>query len=181
MSSRRRRRKGDKPRHDGHVRAYGKECRKRSIMECHDYKEYERKRREEGRVKRARIKQLRKLIRGALHGADEHGAAGIICLAGMAFRNHPYGVHVASMNEHPGSASMYGLKKVPSKSGLHGWARGLAGMIDAVTGLLGARAGEGARVTLLGDSSGFSIMKYEDRGTPRKGSYPDANSAGRTY
>ena len=165
MSSRRRRRKsrkGDKLRHDEHVRAYRKECRKRSIRECRDYKGYERKRREEGRVKGARIKSLRKLIRGALHDADEHDAARIVCLVDMTFRNHSYRVHVAYMNEHSGSVNMYGLKKVPSKSGLRDWAKRLAGMIDAVVELLGAQAAEHARGTLLGDSSGFSIMRYED-------------------
>ena len=73
------------------------------------------------------------------------------------------------MDEHSGSVNMYGLKKVPSKSGLHGWARGLAGMIDAVITLLGAQAGSDARGTLLGDSSGFSIMKYEDWEDAKKG------------
>ncbi|MCE2499105.1 MAG: hypothetical protein J4F28_09035 [Nitrosopumilaceae archaeon] len=54
------------------------------------------------------------------------------------------------------------LKKVPPKSGFHDWARGLAGRIDAVIALLGAQARSDARETLLGDSSRFSIMKYED-------------------
>ena len=66
-------------------------------------------------MKGARIKRLRKLIRGALHDADEHAAAGVVCLVDMIFRNHPCRVHVAYMNEHPGSAGMYCLKKVPSK------------------------------------------------------------------
>jgi len=96
MSSRRRRkrsRKSNKPRYDEHVRAYRKERRKESIRECRDYKGYERKRKGEGRVKRARIKQLRKLIRGSLHDADEHDAARIICLVDMTFRNHSYRAH----------------------------------------------------------------------------------------
>ena len=177
---RKRGRKDGKPRYDGHVRAYGKERRKESIRACRDYQGYERKRKEKGRVKRVRIKQLRKLIRDALHDADEE-AARIVCLVDMTFRNHSYGVHAAYMNEHSGSVNVYGLKKVPSKSGLHGWARELAGRIDFVVWLLGAQAGKDARGTLLGDSSGFSIMRYGDRGTPRKGSYPGASSTSCTY
>lgn len=172
MSSRRRRkksRKSNKPRYDEHVRAYRKECRKKSIRECRDYKGYERRRKEEGRVKGARIKRLRKLIRGALHDADEHDAARIVCLVDMTFRNHSYRVHVVYMNEHAGSVNMYGLKKVPSKSGLHDWAKSLAGMVDAMINLLGAQAAECARGTLLGDSSGFSIMRYEDWEDAKKG------------
>ena len=122
-SSRRRRGKGrrsDRPGHDEHVRAYRKECRRRSIRACRDYGGYEGKRKEEGRARGAGIKHLRKLIRGALHDADERDAAGIVCPAGMAFRNHPYGVRAAYMNEHPGSAGMYGLKKVPSRSEVTG-------------------------------------------------------------
>ena len=119
-------------------------------------------------MKRVRIKQLWKLIRDALHDADEE-AARIVCLVDMTFRNHSYRVHAAYMNEHSGSVNMYGLKKVPSKSGLHGWARELAGRIDLVVGLLGAQAGKDARGTLLGDSSGFSIMRYEDWEDAKKG------------
>ena len=119
MSSRRRRRKSrrsDKPGHDEHVGAYGRERRRKGIMECRDYRGYEGKRKEEGGARGAGIRHLRKLIRGALHDADERDAAGIVCPAGMAFRSHPYGVRAACMSEHPGSAGMYGLKKVPPRS-----------------------------------------------------------------
>ena len=107
---RKRSRKDGKPRYDEHVKAYRKERGKEGIGKCRDYGGYERKRKGEGGVKRVRIKRLRQLIRDTLHDADEE-AARIVCLAGMAFRNHPYGVHAAYMNEHTGSASMYGLKK----------------------------------------------------------------------
>lgn len=172
MSSRRRRKgnkKSDKPRYDEHVKAYRKERRKESIKACRDYKGYEKKRKEEGMVKVARVKHLRKLIRGSLHDADEYEAARIVCLVDMTFRNHSYRVHVAYMNEHAGSVNMYGLKKVPSKSGLYDWAKKLAGRIGMVNDLLGAQAGKDARGTLMGDSSGFSIMRYEDWEDAKKG------------
>ena len=120
VSSRRRRRKGrrsDKPGHDEHVRAYGRERRGRGIRACRGYRGYEGKRKEEGRTRRARIRHLRKLIRGALHDADEYEAAGIACPTGMALRSHPFRVHAAYMNEHPGSAGMYGLKKFHQSPG----------------------------------------------------------------
>ena len=114
-----------------------------------------------GQGEGARIRQLRKLIRGALHGADGHAAAGAVCLAGVTFRNHPYGVRVACMDEHAGSAGMYGLKKAPPRSGPRGRARGPAGMAGAGVALPGARAPECAR-----DAPGrpVGVPRHETRG-----------------
>ncbi len=80
----------------------------------------------------------------------------------MTYRGHSYRRHVEYPDEHSGSVGMYGLKRVPLKSGLHGWASELAGDMEFVLDLLAGQAGDCARGTLLGDSSGFSIVKYED-------------------
>ena len=63
---------------------------------------------------------------------------------------------------------MYGLKRVPSKACLHHAAVVLAGCarIQEVVGML---AGDAARGSLLGDSSGFSIMQYEDWEDAKRG------------
>ncbi len=164
-----RRRTSDGKGQDAHVRTCRAEQRRLKIRGCRDYKMYERKRKEEGKVKRIRIKRLRNLIRDTFHDANEHGVARIACLVDMTSHSHSYRVHVAYMNEHSGSVNMYGLKKVPSKSGLHGWARDLAGRIDAVIALLGAQSGDDAHGTLLGDSSGFSIIKYADWEDAKRG------------
>ena len=150
-------------------------------MECRDYRGYEGKRKEEGGARGAGIRHLRKLIRGALHDADGRDAAGIVCPAGMAFRSHPYGVRAACMSEHPGSAGMYGLRKVPSRSGPRGRARGLAGMIGTVVALPGAQAGGGTRAgRCRGTRRGSPLWGTGAGGTPGRGSYPGADSAGRT-
>ncbi len=44
-----------------------------------------------------------------------------------------------------------------------------SGMTDRVCGLLSGQAGDDACGTLLGDSSGFSVMRYEDRGDAKRG------------
>ena len=114
VSSRRRRRKGrrsNSPGHDEHVGACGRERRRKGIRACRDYKGCEGKRKEEGGARGARIRQLRQTIRDTLHDAGERDAAGIVCPAGMAFRSRPCGAHAAHMNEHPGSADTYCLKK----------------------------------------------------------------------
>ena len=169
MKGDRRRRKDGKERQDAHVQDYKKERRRQKIKECRDYKEYERKRKGGGKVKRIRIKQLAKLIRDTLPNATDEDAARIICVVDMTYRSHSYRRHVEYMDEHSGSVSMYGLKRVPSKSGLHCWAAELAGDMEFVLGLLAGQAGDDARGTLLGDSSGFSIVKYEDWEDAKRG------------
>ena len=162
-------RKDDKKRQDAHVRAYKTERRKQEIKKCRNYRQYERKRKGEGKVKRIRLKQLEKLVRDTLPNATDEDAARIICVVDMTYRNHSYRRHVEYMDEHSGSVGMYGLKRVPSKSGLHDWAGRLAGDMEFVLGLLAGQAGDDARGTLLGDSSGFSIVKYEDWEDAKRG------------
>lgn len=161
--------KDDKKRQDAHVRAYKAERRRQKIKECRDYKTYERKRKGEGRVKRIRIKQLARLIRDILPNATDANVSRIVCVVDMTYRGHSYRRHVEYLDEHSGSVSMYGLKRVPSKSGLHGWAGELADDMEFVLGLLAGQAGDDARGTLLGDSSGFSIVKYEDWEDAKRG------------
>lgn len=162
-------RKDGEPRYDAHVRAYKAEVRKQKIRECRDYKAYERKRRGESRVKRSRIKQLSKLIRETLPNATDTDVARLMCLVDMTYRNHSYRQHVEYMWDHSGSVNMYGLKKVYSKSYVQQWAADLGDQLDPVTDILLAQAGDDARGTLLGDSSGFSIVKYEGWEDAKKG------------
>ena len=85
VSSRGRRRKdgrSDKPGHGERVGAYGRERRRRGIRACRGCRGHGRKRKGEGGARGAGIKQLRKLIRGALRDADGRDAAGIACPAG---------------------------------------------------------------------------------------------------
>ncbi|MDE0526627.1 MAG: transposase [Thaumarchaeota archaeon] len=169
MASKRSRKDDKKKRQDAHVRAYREERRRQKIKECRDYKTYERKRKGEGKVKRIRIKQLAKLIRDTLPNATDTNVSRIVCVVDMTYRGHSYRRHVEYLDEHSGSVGMYGLKRVPSKSGLHGWAGELAGDMEFVLGLLAGQAGDDARGTLLGDSSGFSIVKYEDWEDAKRG------------
>ena len=63
---------------------------------------------------------------------------------------------------------MCGLKRVPSKSCLHHTAVVLAGCAG-IQGVIGILAGDAARGSLLGDSSEFSIMQYEDLEDAKRG------------
>ena len=173
MSSKKRK---NKKRKDGqyneHVKVYNKIHEKESKnirnKEYRDYKEYEKKRREEGDVKKLKIKKLQKIIHENFPD-PEKWVAKATCLIDLNFHNHSYRGHVAYLKEHVGSVNMYGLKKIPSKSGLHAWAKDLAGIINSVLKLLGLQAGSDACGTLLGDSSGFSIVKYKDWDDAKRG------------
>ena len=85
----------------------------------------------------------------------------LACLVDKEFRGHSYRSHVSYIEPHQGLLHMYGLKRVPSKSCLHHAAVVLAGCAK-IQGIVGMLAGDAARGSLLGDSSVFSIMQYED-------------------
>ena len=82
----------------------------------------------------------------------------LACLVDKEFRGHSY---VSYIEPHRGLLHMYGLKRVHSKSCIHNAAVVLAGCAK-IQGVVGMLAGDAARGSLLGDSSGFSIMQYED-------------------
>jgi len=74
------------------------------------------------------------------------------------------------MDLHPGSVASYGLKRVPSKSCLHAAAVRISSRDgNVLTSVLAAQAGRDSRGTLLGDSAGLPIMKYEDWEDAKKG------------
>ena len=64
---------------------------------------------------------------------------------------------------------MYGLTKLPAKSTMQAWATDLASTTSSMMKILGLQAGEDACGTLLGDSSGFSKVKYEDWDDAKRG------------
>ncbi len=109
------------------------------------------------------------MIPASRPGTPERDAARFLCPVDMMSRNNSPRRHADYMNDHPGIEYAYGLKKVPSKSGMHDRAVEFSGMTDRVRELLPLQAGDDARGTLLGDSSGFSVMRYEDRGDAKRG------------
>ncbi len=159
-----RRKKGRKNgQHDAHVRRY-------RIQMCRNYSAYEKKRRRgEGNKIVTRIKKLKEMIPAVLEGASKDETSALLCVLDMVFRNHSYRVHVTYMELHPGTVNAYGLKRIPSKSSLHNMAKALSGRIEQLAGLLLAQAGDDARGTVIGDSSGFSIMNYVDWEDAKKG------------
>ncbi len=163
MSMSKRRKKGRKNgQHDAHVRRY-------RIQMCRNYSAYEKKRRGEGNKIVTRIKKLKEMIPAVLEGASKDETSALLCVLDMVFRNHSYRVHVTYMELHPGTVNAYGLKRIPSKSSLHNMAKALSGRIEQLAGLLLAQAGDDARGTVIGDSSGFSIMNYVDWEDAKKG------------
>ena len=145
-----------------------KESKNERNKQYRNYKEYEEKRREEGEVKKLRIKKLRELILKIFPDAEKW-VAKIICLIDLNFRNHPYRRHATYLQENPGSAKMYGLTILPAKSTMQAWATDLASTTSFMMKILGLQAGEDACGTLLGDSSGFSKVKYEDWDDAKRG------------
>jgi len=73
------------------------------------------------------------------------------------------------MENHSNSVGTYGLKKIPSKSCLHDMTKRFAQRMDEIMDILLAQAKSDARGTLAGDSTGFSIMKYEEWEDAKKG------------
>ena len=109
-----------------------------------------------------RIKKLREMILADYPKMTESDVARFICIIDMVFRNNSLRRHVEYMYDHLGSVNAYGLDTVPSKSGLHDWVQWFADMNEWVHELILKQAGDDAHGLLLGDSSGFSIIKYED-------------------
>ncbi len=165
MSKRRKkgRKDGKDKQHDAHVRR----CK---IQMCRNYAAYEKKRRGEGRRMVTRTKKLKRLIPAVWKDdVPKDETAALLCVLDMVFRNHSYRVHVTYMELHPGTVNAYGLKRIPSKSSLHNMARTLSGRMGQIKELLLAQAGGDAYGTVIGDSSGFSIMKYVDWEEAKKG------------
>ena len=135
------------------------------------YCRYERERRREGKRIRTRTKALLTLLNDIYEPRSATGKRMIsylACLVDKEFRGHSYRSHVSYIEPHQGLLHMYDLKRVPSKSCLHHAAVVLAGCarMQEVVGML---AGDAARGSLLGDSSGFSIMQYEDWEDAKRG------------
>lgn len=148
---------------------YKKEMRQRQIQECRDYKTYEKKRREESKRKRQRIIKLKKIILATWPEMSELDIARFLCVLDMVFLDNSLRVHVEYMYDHSDFGILYDLKNIPSKSGLSNWVHQFANMSDWVRELLTKQAEDDAYGTLLGDSSGFSIMKYEDWEDAKRG------------
>ena len=137
------------------------------------YQKIERRRKGEGKRVRLGIqrvsKDLEEMLRGTKHEKD---APMIVCLLDMEFRGHSYRGHVAYMDAHPELLNMYGLTRERGKSCLHDWARKLAAMMEdenLFDDMLLKQAGKAAKGTLLCDSTGMSIMLYEDWEDAKKG------------
>ena len=71
--------------------------------------------------------------------------------------------------EFPNKKQIPLTSQFPSKSTLHNMARESSGKIDEIMELLLAQAGNDAQGTIMGDPSGFSIMKYVDREDAKAG------------
>ena len=69
---------------------------------------------------------------------------------------------------HQGLLCLYGLKRVPSKLCLHHAAAVFAGC-PRIHEIMYRQARGDAQGSLLGDSSGFSIMRYEDWEDAKRG------------
>ena len=135
------------------------------------YCRYERERRGEGKRIQIRTKALLTLLNDIYEprsATEKRMISYLACLVDKEFRGHSYRSHVSYIESHQGLLHMYGLKRVPSKSCLHHAAVMLAGCAK-IQGVVGMLAGDAARGSLLGDSSGFSIMQYEDWEDAKRG------------
>ena len=85
----------------------------------------------------------------------------LACLVDKEFRSPSYRSHDSYIESHQGLLHMYDLKKVPSKSCLRHAAAVFAGC-PRIHEIACRQARGDAQGSFLGDSSGFSIMQYED-------------------
>ena len=154
--------------HDSHIRRHG-------IRKCRNCSEYEKKGKGGGRRIRVGLERLKAPVPAVWNDTSDDDKAALLCLSGTVFCNHPCRAHVTYVEMRPGSVSTCGLKRIPSKSSLHCKAQKTAGGMGRITALLPAQAGDDARGTLMGDPSGFPVMRYGGRGMPRKASHPGVN------
>jgi len=142
------------------------------------FKQYEEKRRKDGKRRRLGIRKFREILSSVLDAKQSRDMPYAMCLLDMEYRGNSYRVHAGYMDSHPGSVTAYGLKRVPSKSCLHAAAVRIASWDgDVLASVLSGQAGKDSRGTLLGDSTGFSIMRYEDWEDAKKGTVSRRMSA----
>ena len=128
------------------------------------YCRYERERRGEGKRIQIRTKALLTPLNDIYEprpATEKRMISYMACLVDKEFCGHSHRSHVSYIESHRGLLHMCGLKRVPSKSCLHHAAVVLAGCAK-IQGVVVMLAGDAARGSLLGDSSGFSVMQYED-------------------
>ena len=92
----------------------------------------------------------------------------LACLVDKEFRGHSYCSHVSYIESHQGLLYLYGLKKVPSKSCLHHAAVVFA-CCPRIHEIVCRQTRGNAQGSLLGDSSEFYIMQYEDWEDAKRG------------
>jgi len=127
------------------------------------YRKYEAKRREEAGTRKIRLSKLRKILKNILEPSQHEHIPWILCILDMEHRNHSYRRHHSYLEEYPGVFYTYGLRRLPSKSTIHAAAGRLAALDDAIlASIMIAQDPKAACGTQLGDSSGFSFMRYED-------------------
>ena len=135
------------------------------------YCRYERERRGEGKRIQIRTKALLTLLNDIYEprsATEKRMISYLACLVDKEFRGHSYRSHVSYIESHQGLLYLYGLKKVPSKSCLHHAAAVFAGC-PRIHEMACRQARSDAQGSLLGDSSGFSIMQYEDWEDAKRG------------
>ena len=135
------------------------------------YKEYEARRRGEGRVTKLRIKALVALlfeIYSPVTPSEVRMIPYMVCLADREFRCHSYRQHVSYLQTHQGTLHMYGLKTIPSKSCLHHAATIMADY-EWLHEIIERQAGSYARGSLLGDATGVAIIRYAEWEDAKRG------------
>ena len=135
------------------------------------YCRYERERRGEGRRIQIRTKALLTLLNDIYEPRSATGRRVIsylACLVDKEFCGHSYRSHVSYIESHQGLLYLYGLKKIPPKSCLHRAAAVFAGC-SRIREIVCRQARGDAQGSLLGDSSGFSVVQYEDWEDAKRG------------
>ena len=135
------------------------------------YKEYEARRRGEGRVTKLRIKALTALLHeiySPVTPSEMRMISYMVCLADREFRCHSYRQHVSYLQTHQGTLHMYGLKTIPSKSCLHHAATIMADY-EWLHEIIERQAGSHAHGSLLGDATGIAIIRYAEWEDAKRG------------
>ena len=134
-------------------------------------KEYEARRNDEGHITKLKIKALVTLLYGIyspVTASEKRMIAYMVCLADREFRCHSYRQHVSYLQTCPGSLHMYGLKTVPSKSCLH-HAAAIMADYEWLHEIIERQTESHARESLLGDATGFAIIRYAEWEDAKRG------------
>ena len=135
------------------------------------YRNYERRRKNGGKLFKARFKFILKRIRKFLKAYPEHRQMLCVLVTWILIKKYSCSLRgmVEECEARPGLCRKLDMDHVPSKSWLHKWMKRIP--LDLLDSLLLLTAGSGSRRTLSVDSTQYTFNRYVEVEDARRGKY----------